>query len=477
MASNSTRLNVEKQRLLLSSLVDDSNVFVRVAPIIQPTYFDPELRSLVRFVMEYHKEYGSLPQRSIITAETGVDLIDIATLTKAEAEYCVGEIAQFCRQQAIMGAVLESAGLIEEQEQKPELKIEGKIESLIKDAINVGVKREVGHSIFNDVEGLMEEIQEDVPWPLQYDALDEILGGGVRRQEMLVLSANSGGGKSLLMANFACNLAAQGLNVLFLSLELPVKMLKKRFVTMLTNISTKELFQNKTEVIAKMRGVAALSGEIFVDKCPVGTCGLDIRAYLNEFELQHGFIPDVLCLDYLDLMGSNDNISRENIFEKDKAASEEFREILVDYDMIGITASQQNRGAISDTSNGSKVPNMSHIAGGMSKVNTADVWLSIIMTDLMRAAGQIGIHAIKTRSSDGVGTTLWFKYNRVGLRMLNEETEPVDFVDMSSKSKGNKPSGDFNKVGGSKSSSDGKPSVGTPSRLLELFEGVDAQDG
>ncbi len=36
------------------------------------------------------------------------------------------------------------------------------------------------------------------------------LGGGLAKQQMLLLSANSGGGKSMVMANFGVNLAQQG---------------------------------------------------------------------------------------------------------------------------------------------------------------------------------------------------------------------------------------------------------------------------
>lgn len=467
--------DVEKQRLLFSCILADSSLFTTLNPIIRPDYFEPELRSAIRFVKKYHDKYKAIPATEFIKAETDTEFRSVPSLTTDERAYCLAEMETFCRQSAILDAVLNSADLIQAQQKDTSLKIEGKIESLIRDAISVGVQRTVGHSIFDDPESLIDELEQDAPYPLGYDELDEILGGGVRRQEMLVLSANSGGGKSLLMANFACNLAQSGLNVLFISLELPVKMLKKRFATMLTRIGTKELYENRTEVVSKIRGMASKYGDIIVDKLPVGTSSLELRSYLNDFQIQHGYIPDVLCLDYLDLYGSNENISRDNVFEKDKAASEQFRELLVDFDMIGITASQQNRGAVSDNASGTKVPNMSHIAGGMSKVNTSDVWLSIIMSDIMRAAGQIGLHAIKTRSSDGVGTTLYFKYDRQGLRMMNETVDPVDGVDMIATppigGKGGKGKGKSNKTNVTGDAPTEVPAGGK--RLLDLMADIE----
>jgi KaiC/GvpD/RAD55 family RecA-like ATPase len=231
---------------------------------------------------------------------------------------------------------------------------------------------------------------------------------------MLLLSANSGGGKSIVMANLALNYVEQGKNALYISLELSEEMIYQRYIAMVTGVSTRE-WQHQVDATAhKITAVGETSGSLFIKRMPQGCTSNQIRAYLKEFELKNGYVPDVIAVDYIDLMGSNEKVSADNIHEKDKRASEELREIMNDYNAVGMTASQQNRGAVTATE-----LNHSHIAGGISKINTTDVYISIIMTDQMRAKGEMALQFLKTRSSDGVGQTIYLEYNKVTLRITD----------------------------------------------------------
>ena len=228
---------------------------------------------------------------------------------------------------------------------------------------------------------------------------DEATGGGFFRKEITVFTANSGVGKSNTMYNVSKNLVSQGYNGVIISLELYRKTISKRLGSMLTQISQRELKQRKSEVINAIQAMKDDHGKLFIHNMKVGTTPNQIRAYLKELELQEDFTPDFIVIDYLDLMAPNERVSADNVFEKDKRVSEQLRQILVDYNSSGITASQQNRSAVA--LDASEV-NQSHIAGGISKINTADVVVSIIMTDVMRAAGEIAFHFLKTRSSSGI---------------------------------------------------------------------------
>ena len=126
----------------------------------------------------------------------------------------------------------------------------------------------------------------------------------------------------------------------------------------------------------------------------------DILAYLKEYEAQHGFAPDVLLVDYLDILATNERSgSGMNTFDIDKLKATQLRALgNTHYDMFMATASQENRGAIGETEK-----SQSHIAGGLSKVNTVDYYLSIIMTDGMRAMNCADFQFVKARSAGCVG--------------------------------------------------------------------------
>lgn len=113
-------------------------------------------------------------------------------------------------------------------------------------------------------------------------------------------------------------------------------------------------------------------------------------------------------------MTSNNKISAENLFVKDKYIAEELRSIANDFDLVLITASQQNR-------SGMQVKNeelgQGQVAGGISKVNTADNWISIIQTPQMKQAGEYMLKFLKTRSSGGVGMIVPLKWDPISLKV------------------------------------------------------------
>jgi len=400
-------MNIEKQKLLVEYLVASHDTFALCSPIVLPNYFDPELRNAVTFVKNYYDEYNTIPDVMQVEAETGTKL-EPQIITKDKIEYCANEIETFCKRKAIEGAILNSPDLIEKGDY-------GKVEELIKTAITVSLNRDLGLQYFENPEERMREMLEgERPHPTGWKEFDDALNGGIVRKQMTLFSANSGGGKSIVMANLALNMMEQGLSVLYISLELSQNMVSQRFDSMVTGITQAEWKQRVTETATKLESVKGEMGELFIKYMPAGSNSNDFRAYLKEFELQFGMVPDMLVVDYLDIMGTNSKISADNVFEKDKLASEELRNIGAEYNMFVVTASQQNRGAVGQTD-----LNHSHIAGGLSKINTTDVYVSIIMTDAMRTAGEIAMQFLKTRSSDGVGKTIYLAWNGKTLRVTD----------------------------------------------------------
>ena len=396
-------------------MISNADVFALCQSIVSPKYFDPEYRQALRFALDYYSEYTALPSVAQIHAESEL-LLTTVDLTKDQVEYAANEIEAFCRQQAIIDAVVKSADFIEKGEY-------GSVEGLVKDALQVGLNKSAGSSVFGDIELALDEIiNETKPYAFGWPMFDELLDGGPRRRELLLFTANSGGGKSVVMANAGLDLSLiHGLRVLYLSLELPVSMIKSRYYTMITGIGKREFKARKRELMAMVHAFEQECGEIIVEKMPVGTTCNQIRSFLKEFEIVKGHLPDVIVLDYLDLLGDNNGGHSENMWLKDKNTTEQFREIVLDYNMIGITASQQNRSAI-----GAKEITQAHISGGLSKHNTVDISASIILDETMKAAGEIGFHFTKTRSSDGVGKTAMMGYDRKSIRIVQPKGDSLE---------------------------------------------------
>lgn len=402
---------IAKQQLLIEYLVSSSDTFALCKPLIRSEYFDPEYRKTIDFIHTYYDDYNATPSSVQIEAETGVE-ITTRIVTRDEIEYCSKEIETFCKRRALERAILSSPPLIDAGDY-------GKVETIIKDAINMSLNKDLGLDYFYDPRSRLEAMalspqRTSTKWKL----FDECIGGGLARKEMLLFSANSGGGKSVALANLAINFSAQGLTVMYISLELSEEMIGQRLDMMLTGIPTVAWKENMDEIVNSLNTIAPKMGGIYVKRMESGTTASMIRGYIKEFELKHNKVPDLLIVDYLDIMGSNEKVSADNISEKDKRSAEQLRDILFDYNMFGATASQQNRSAIEAAE-----LNQSHIAGGLTKVNTVDIYCSVILTPSMKAAGEVGITFLKTRSSDGVGKTIYLKWDNNSLRMLNLESD------------------------------------------------------
>ena len=145
----------------------------------------------------------------------------------------------------------------------------------------------------------------------------------------------------------------------------------------------------------------------------------DMRAYLKELQIQTGKQIDFICVDYLDLlMPVSAKVSPNDQFIKDKYVSEELRNLAREFNIIMVTASQLNRAAVEEIEF-----DHSHIAGGISKINTADNVIGIFTSRAMRERGRYQIQFMKTRSSSGVGqkVDLEFDINSLRIRDLAED--------------------------------------------------------
>lgn len=245
-----------------------------------------------------------------------------------------------------------------------------------------------------------------------------------------VSSHNSGAGKSLFLQNLAVNWAQAGMNVVYLSLELSEKLCSMRLDAMHTGYETREVMKNIDNVHMKVRASQQKShGTLRVKQMPNGCTSNDIRAYIKEYEIQTGIKVNAILVDYLDLMmPMSKKISAENLFVKDKYVTEELRNLMVELDVVGVSASQLNRGSYDLVEF-----DASSIAGGLSKVNTADNVIGIFTSAAMREGGRYQVQFMKTRSSSGVGSRVDLAFNNKSLRITDLEEDDDSAITATSK--------------------------------------------
>jgi hypothetical protein len=165
----------------------------------------------------------------------------------------------------------------------------------------------------------------------------------------------------------------------------------------------------------KVKMTARNAGSMQVKYMPSGKNCNDIRAYLKEYQVKKGVKPDVILIDYLDLMMPlSVKVSPSDLFVKDKYVSEEIRNLAMETQCITVTASQLNRSAVEEIEF-----DHSHISGGLSKIMTADNVIGIFTSRAMKERGRYQIQFMKTRSSSGVGQKVDLEFNVETLRILD----------------------------------------------------------
>lgn len=403
-------MNNNKQILLINILMGTPDLFALVTPILQARYFDPEFRGLMTFVLDYQQEFKGIPTPDVVFAEVGVK-VEPQQVDGDLFRYACNEFEGFCKRRALEFAIRDSVALIEKEDY-------GSIEKMVRNAITTSITRNLGTDIFDDPLKILERTEQNVGVPIStgWLPLDQALGGGIFRKDLVIFSANSGGGKSITMDNLAANFHKQGLHGVYFSFELSEEMLIKRHYSIMTEVDAPQVFARKVEVAAKVEQEALTNGGFLFVRMPGGTKPSAIRAYLKEYQIRFGRVPDFMAFDYMSLMGTDENIPMSDTFTRDKVISEALREIGNDCNAIIMTASQQNRGAV-----GVVDVNHSHIAGGISKIDTCDIAISIVFTDAMRAAGEISFQLLKTRSSDGVGKSVHLKWLANCLKIVNPD--------------------------------------------------------
>jgi len=402
--------NIEVQKIFLQMMLTNSELFTRVMNIINAENFDRRLRPAAEFIIEHTKKYNVMPDPIQIKATTDIVLERIDELDEAYYNWFLEEFEAFTRRQELERAILKSADHLEKGEYGP-------VEKLIKDAVQISLQKDMGTDYFADPRGRLMALksnngQNSTGWP----TLDKKLYGGFNRGELQIFAGGSGSGKSLVMQNLAVNWVNAGLNGVYVTLELSEGLCSMRLDSMMTDTSTQEIFKDLDNVEMKVKMIAKKSGQLRVKYLPAQSNVNDIRAYVKELQVQTGMRIDFLCVDYLDLiMPVTAKVSPSDLFVKDKYVSEELRNLSKELNVVFVTASQLNRSAVDEIEF-----DHSHIAGGISKINTADNVFGIFTSRSIRESGRYQIQLMKTRSSSGVGQKIELKYNGDTLRITDD---------------------------------------------------------
>lgn len=412
------------QEKIFQGLLTDHTWAAQMSEVMEPNYFDLKYLSfLSNKYFKYHEKYKTFPTFSLLVSIIKDELKDqsnaflkeqiIEYLTRIRSSPDMGDIAyvkdkslDFCRKQALREALEKSVDLISGD------KYDAVVE-LMRKAVSVGLPVSVGHDFFEDADTRFVKINR-FACPTGLEALDEktILNGGLGRGELGVIVANTGVGKSHFLVSLGAEALKRGKNVVHYTFELRETAVGIRYDSHLTSIASNDIQDSKEEVLDKYKEMQL--GKLIIKEYPTGAATVNtIRNHLEKLSLK-GFMPNVILIDYADIMRSTREFDALRL--ELKLIYEELRNLAMEKNVPIWTASQANK----DSSN-SDVVGLENMAESYGKAMVADVVLSLSRKPSEKATGAGRIFVAKNRAGrDGILFPVHIDTARSTIKILDE---------------------------------------------------------
>lgn len=294
-------------------------------------------------------------------------------------------------------------------------------------------------------------------------SLDEHIGGGWRRKMLGIFGAATNVGKTLILGDAAKKLIEQGLNGLYVSLEINEDILANRIDANLTGIVMSDLSMNPDRLMQDLlekKRLAEASGQpfgrlIIKEYPPASMSANQLLALVKDLQVKrNGFKPDFIMVDYLGLMIPNGKAFSDNTYGKLKTVAEELRAVAVKLNVPILSAVQVNRSGYEESEIG-----LEKTSDSMGIPMTADVMIMVSRTEDLAANNQLYYHVAKSRfSKNGSGFLVQVDYDHMRIN---------DFIDASGNARQEKTKENIKKF------NDNKAQQNSPSsddNILEDFE-------
>jgi replicative DNA helicase len=290
------------------------------------------------------------------------------------------EYRKFAKNQKVKDALLKSVDLLKVGEYD-------KIIDTMNSATRVGEEVDLGLDYITEFESIMENVKRD-SCPTGWDVIDELMDGGLGPGELGVVMAPSGIGKSWFLAKIACAAISRGIDVLHYTLELSESYVGQRYTTILTGVQTSEHSERKDEIIRKIKSIR---GRVRIKYYPPQFASAKTLAAHIDKVRQTGFKPQLIIIDYADLLKSSDR-GRDGLYAELGGIYEELRGLSGESGIPVWTATQTNRAAIDH-----EVIQADSVGDSYKKVQTADFIMSVSRKTKDKLSKTGRIHIVKNR--------------------------------------------------------------------------------
>lgn len=423
------------ETIITKSFLNDHKMAVMVISSFDYEYFSDEgFRNIFHISKNYFEKYKEVPNKDIIIGESNIQekLVDrfkemesIDDSTIENFDYVRDLTNNYLKEKAMQSAILKSADLLENRESLEQIK------NLIEDALLKDLNRDVGLDYFSSIkERLMKIInKQEKKIPTYFQTWDEILNGGFTPYTFSVIAAVIHGFKTNTLSNLASRQVLNGHNVVIVSMEMSELAYAQRIDAHLSGLDINRMYVSKNKVLELGKSLSNIKksniGKLFIKEMPTGSASVnDIKKYLYNLSLD-GFKPDIVYVDYINIMKAEMKDS-SNLYMTVKKIAEECRAMSLEFDCPLVTVTQLNRqGYFVEL----KEIGFNFISDSMGVGATADfMMIHGIDEDSLVYQNEVHSKIQKNRIGGRVGDIIKFYYDKRNLRMY-DETEIDKWLD------------------------------------------------
>jgi replicative DNA helicase len=206
---------------------------------------------------------------------------------------------------------------------------------------------------------------------------------------------------TLLMTALAGDYVTKGYNVLYVTLEIAEEKIGMRVDAKLLQKTMDELREITVEELTTAFNDLEKKhhGEFIIKQYPTGSCNsLQIKTLIKELKMKYKFVPDILFVDYINLMRPTRVNKNFNSYSEVKAIAEELRGLAIEENICCITATQTNRQGI----NGGEV-GLESVSESKALPDTVDFFCGIYQNPKQHEENIYVLNCLKNRYSGHKG--------------------------------------------------------------------------
>lgn len=389
VGGSSTPFGPETERAIISLAFEHPDFFSTVGVYLSPKHFRlAETNFVFALIKKMWDETGYVPTRGVARDRALKELtVDddyepILEVIEREADrreipFLKKEMTNFARDRAF-GVLFSEEGL-----DAYEMQDYDKLEKIFNEAQKITDVTANGLTFFEELNILFDKSNRNV-LTSGFGKVDRMIeGGGPAKGEILCWMAPTGVGKSILLPHSGIACMKRGANVLHITLELSTAKTALRYAGAMSNVEIHKRFepQNRTKMLESLERMRnTYKGDLKIYEFPPDEISVDqIYHLISNLRKQEGWHPDVLVIDYLELMIARKEVDNINDYTKQKQVATQLRGVAKNEDILVFTATQTNRGDNSKGpagSTGSAVIGLNRVAESYGKMKPMDYVLS-----------------------------------------------------------------------------------------------------